>query len=306
METEQLNYWICWDDTNAKEPCFLCNGDPSDVLYELEEFSDLSGEPFQLPMPTRRYDELHTAKLFDYSELGDDFFLAFVKYLGEGFKIRSDGFKFVDLDYHPMCGVITRAGKVIIPFSYTSIYYDKASRLFTCYRFKNRKERIIHYRTVNGELIIKHSGTNTLVSKYYDDFQLFSEGLCAVRMCSPNYPNGNGWGFVDSDGEEVIECKSEYKSVSDFQDGYAIVHKVEKTQILVSPPLFYNYISHDGVELLNSGVVEAHPFQNGFAKIRVFGVPSLFTINRKGLLLVNKDGIDKWVPLDTVKAHWKK
>lgn len=304
MDNEQLNFWICWDDTNAKEPCFLCKGDPSEVLYELEEFSDLNGEPFQLPMPTRKYDELHTAKLFDYRELGDSFILAFVKYLGEGFKIRSDGFKFVDLDYHPMCGVITRAGTVVIPFSYSSIYYDKDSRLFSCYKYMNRKERIIHYRTESGELIIKHNGANTLVSKYYDDFQEFSEGLCAVRMCSPNYPNGNGWGFVNSDGNEAIECKSEYKSVSDFQDGFAVVHKVEKTQFLgLSPRLFYNYISVDGNELLDSGVVEAYPFQEGFAKIRIFGVPSLFTINKKGLLLANIDGIDKWVPLDAVKAQ---
>lgn len=303
METEQLNYWICWDDTNAKEPCFLCNGDPSEVLYELEEFPGLNGESFQLPMPTRRYDELHTSKLFDYSELGDNFYLASVKYIGEGFKISSDGFKFVDLNYVPMCGVITRAGTIVIPFSYTSIYYDKASRLFTCYRSNNRKERIKHYRTVNGELIIKHNGTNTLVSKYYDDYQVFSEGLCAVRMCSPNYPSGYGWGFVDSDGKEVIECKSEYESVTDFQDGYAIVHKVEKRLFGLSTLLFYNYISTDGVELLNSGVVEAHPFQDGFAKIRVYGVPSLFTINKMGLLLVNENGIDKWVSLDTIKAR---
>lgn len=301
-----MNYWICWDNTNINEPCFLCDGDPNEVLCEMEEFSSPEGKSFQIPIPKRDYDELCSAKLFKYWELGNGHIEAHVKYL-------LDGLHFNDPDFDPMCGVITKDGTVVIPFSYTEIHFDKITRLYRCFRTKNwkpttywkgRQDHIVHTRTESGELIIEHDGTQSLVSKYYDDFQLFSEGLCAVRMCSPNLPNGNGWGFVNTDGVEVISCKSEYITVSDFKDGFAIVQKLDKSDFIgIDPKYRYNYISSDGTELLESDVLEAYPFNNGFARVKIYGEPSLLTINNKGFVLVNDDGSGKWVPLNSIIAQ---
>ena len=305
MSTEQLNYWICWDETNINEPCFLCDGDPHEVLYEMTEFQSSEGKSIQIPIPKRDYDEFSIAKLFNYSELGNGLLEAHVKYL-------LDGLHFDDPDFDPMCGVITRDGTIVIPFSYTEIHFDKKKSLYRCYRSKRwkpttywegRDDHIAHSRTESGELIIEHDNNQTIVSKYYDDYQLFSEGLCAVRMCSPNKPNGNGWGFVNSDGIDIIPHKSEYIKVSDFQDGFAVVKKLEKSDIIgLGPRYVYNYISSDGIELLDTDVVKAYPFNDGFATVKVYGEPSLLTINKLGMALVSIEGSDKWISLSEIKA----
>lgn len=298
----QMNYWICWNEANAEEPCFLCNGDPSEVLYEEKGFSFPGGDTVQIPVPKREFDELHSAKLFEYRELWNGLFLAHVKYLGEGFINRSDGFMFKDPDYVPMCGVITKEGSIVIPFSYTDIYFDRVSHLYHCNRIKNwkalaRNEQISHSRTENGELIIEYDNTQILVSKYYDDYQVFSEGLCAVRKCSPNYPDGYGWGFVNTKGVEVIPCKPEYRSVSDFHEGFSIVKKIKGP--CDSRAVRYNYISSDGVELLDCDVYEASPFSNERARIRTR--TSELTINKEGLVLFPTDGQDAWGSIDELK-----
>lgn len=294
----QMNYWICWNEANAEEPCFLCDGDPSEVLYEEKVFSFPGGDIVQIPVPKRDFDDIHSAKLFDYWELWNGLFLAHVKYIGEGLNIRSDGFMFKDPDYIPMCGIINKDGTIVIPFSYTDISFDRVSHLYRCNRIKNwkalsRKEQISHSRTENGDLIIEHDNTQTLVSKYYDDYQVFSEGLCAVRKCSPNYPDGFGWGFVNTEGIEVIPCKPDYQSVSDFHEGFSIVKKIKGTSD--SRLVRYNYISRDGVELLDCDVYEAFPFSDGRARIRI--KTSVFTINKQGQVFVSIDGQDVWGPL---------
>jgi len=293
MDSKQLNYWICWDDSSTDEPCFLCEGDPEVALNEMREFDPnsygIEGEPSQLPIPKREYDCLHSAKLFDYRNLGDGFVLAHVIY-------KDDKVNFEDPAFDPMCGVITRDGAIVIPFSYTSIFYDKESRHFRCYSSKTwcrstvwegRVDHVSHQRTSNGEMIIEHDDSITYVSKYYDLFRQFSEGLCAVRMCSPNYPNGYGWGFVSTDGETVIGCKSDYLDVSDFQEGYAIVKKVDHQLSFIYgyQKVKYNYISTKGIELLGADVLEAKPFVNGQASIKVVPDGHYQKINKLGQII---------------------
>ena len=81
MNFDQLNYWICRDNSCINEPCFLCDGDSHEVLYERTDVSLLEGKSFPIPIPKRDFDELSTAKLFRYCDVGNGLIEAHVKYL---------------------------------------------------------------------------------------------------------------------------------------------------------------------------------------------------------------------------------
>ena len=62
----------------------------------------------------------------------------------------------------------------------------------------------------------------------------------------------------------------------------------------------YNYISRDGVELLDCSVYKASPFSNGQAQIRIG--TSVFTINKEGQVLISIDGRDAWISINELKG----
>lgn len=111
-------------------------------------------------------------------------------------------------------------------------------------------------------------------------------------------------GFVNDKGKVVIPCRSAYRSVTDFQEGFAIVEKVKSDFAGLRPRSVYNYLSKDGVELLGTDVFEVHPFSGGVANIKIYPGTKQYTVNKKGLLRVSKEGEESWASIqETSTLH---
>ncbi len=181
-----------------------------------------------------------------------------IKLKYQSLKRFSEGLAMVELN--DKVGFIDYQGKLIIDFRfYTSMEYDfefeyhNEENVFIegrckVYMDKYDKEGIINN---NGDIIISYMD--------YDDIRSYSEGLAAVNKKIFKGENKeeweSQWGFVDYNGNEVIECKFNY--VGSFKEGYAPV-------CLDSG---WGYINKKGFIVIPCKYKAARPFSEGLAAV---------------------------------------
>lgn len=95
---------------------------------------------------------------------------------------------------------------------------------------------------------IDKTGKVVIDASKYESVLGFSEGLAAVR-------DGQGWGFIDKDGKELMETR--FQAVDSFSEGLAAV-QVED---------LWGFIDREGRMVIEPQYESANPFSEGIAVV---------------------------------------
>ena len=107
--------------------------------------------------------------------------------------------------------------------------------------FEDKNTGFIGFKNAKGEIIIEPTK--------YEEWDGASEGLILVGK-------KDKWGFIDLQGNEVIELK--YKYASKFSDGLACV-SVKKDK--------YGFIDKTGATIIDFKFEDTHPFNENTAGV---------------------------------------
>ncbi len=156
-------------------------------------------------------------------------------------------------------GLINHLGQIVVKPEYLTIkeFADNKTALVIDSDFK-----YFHIDRRGKKVIVP--------KKEYVSMMPFSEGLAAVEG------QNEKWGFVDEEGEEVIETK--FEAVGAFSNGIAQVNISEFSFFI-----FNTYINKEGKLLFQPELDEATQFSEGRAFIRIDG--KLKLIGDKGQVI---------------------
>lgn len=140
----------------------------------------------------------------------------------------------------------------------------------------------------NQDVIINKSGDIILSNLNYDRIMSYFEGLAAVAHVT-RIVNSNGedyfeekWGFVDPNGNEVIDCK--FNNVGSFKEGLAPVCLNQKWGFIDMTGKTIIPFIYDGYSLSYEEFIPGFAsFKNGL--VRVQKGNKGYTINKEGSLI---------------------
>lgn len=170
----------------------------------------------------------------------------------------SEGIAMVEKDQK--IGFINSEGNLIIDFIYDRSYDDGENIGFDypSYVFKEGFCKVSLSPLTFG--IINEVGKVVVPFDRYKILFPFSEGLASVAKfdkINMNLERRPIWGFIDRTGNEVIECQ--YKFVSAFSEGYAVVKKDK----------FFGFIDTKGKLAIPCIYSQAMPFSEGVAPVMI-------------------------------------
>ena len=111
---------------------------------------------------------------------------------------------------------------------------------------------------------------NVVVRHEFDDCFIFSEGYGCVKK-------GNAWGFINSNGDMVIEPR--FTRFSYFKEGLA------KVNLFGSYAIEHNYINKNGNTVISLISMHSSSFSEGLASVKVYDF-KYGCIDKKGVIVI--------------------